>query len=106
MSLTIQDNELYLTRIHAICTLQPQFNYLDAAADNDKSQGHNARGADEPVEDPEPKPFGMSLNSLDEEELDMSGTSKTLRALQDEQWRSFGWVDEDVSKLTVSLLLC
>ena len=93
--LTALDGELHLTRINALCSLQPQFHYLDAIAENEKSQGRGGRGADDLPEEL----HNLSLRSPDEEELDMNETGKTLRALQDEPWKPLEWIDEDVSLL-------
>ena len=39
----------------------------------------------------------MTVKSSDGEELDMSATAKTLRAMQEEPWQRLSWVDEEVS---------
>lgn len=89
-------DELHLTRVHAFVTLRPTLSHLDAT---DELQRRQLRSIREDYDQPEPeaRAVNMTAQSADEEEMDMSDVSKSLRAIQEEPWVVGSWVDENVS---------
>ena len=89
-------DELHLTRVHAFVTLRPTLSHLDAM---DELHRRQLRSIREDYDQPEPgaRAVNMTAQSADEEEMDMSDVSKSLRAIQEEPWVVGSWVDENVS---------
>ena len=88
-------DELHLTKVDAICSLQPQFAFLDAMVENERVSSRAAAPA-EHVES-EARAVNLAVKSIDDEDLDMSEVGKTLKAIQEERWQSLEWIDEDVN---------
>ena len=77
--------------------MRPKLSHLDALADQEKSSTRAQRDADHVQPESEARAVNMTVKSSDGEELDMSATAKTLRAMQEEPWQRLSWVDEEVS---------
>ena len=101
MTTNFADN-VFLNKLDAMVQLRPQFDHLDALSDLEKP-GLNSRskaGAENPNEEPQARAVNMTAKSADLEEMDlygdMSETAKLLRAMRDEPWQRFAWVDSEV----------
>ena len=77
--------------------MRPKLGHLDALADREKSSSRAQHDADYVQPESEARAVNMTVKSSDGEELDMSETAKTLRAMQEEPWHRMSWVDEEVS---------
>lgn len=95
--LIVSPEELHLTKVDAICTLQPQFEHLDAITDNERTASRVAAAGDHPAPETEARAVSMAVQSTEDESMDMYSVGKQLRAMQEESWQRLEWFDEDVS---------
>ena len=86
-------DQLHLTKVGAVCSLQPLLHHLDAYADQQKA---DARAGRDIEGESEPRAINLTVKSTDDEELEVGEIGKTLRAMQEEPWQRLEWVDQDV----------
>ena len=93
--------ELHLTRVAAICALQPSPHHLDALAALELSRARKLRdGEGHQPQETQARAVNMSVKKTDDDELDMGEIGQTLRAMQAEKWQSLEWIDQDVRSIT------
>ncbi|MCJ1327010.1 hypothetical protein MMC10_003676 [Thelotrema lepadinum] len=93
-----RDGELHLTRVAAICALQPSPHHLDALAALELSRARKLRdGEGHQPQETQARAVNMSVKKTDDDELDMGEIGQTLRAMQAEKWQSLEWIDQDTT---------
>jgi DNA-directed RNA polymerase-3 subunit RPC5 len=91
-------DNLTLTPVNHIVQMRPQFHYIDAQADQEKSAQRSLRNETSSARQTEARAVQMTVKTTaDGDEIDMSQMATTLRAVQEENWTRLAYVDEDVS---------
>ncbi|KAI9679325.1 MAG: hypothetical protein M1817_005345 [Caeruleum heppii] len=90
-----RQDQLHLTPLDSIVQLRPQFHHIDAAAEQERAAGRLQREAIDPPRQQEARSVHMTVKAVDGEDMDMTETTKLLRAAQEEKWRRLDYYDEN-----------
>ena len=98
--------ELHLTRVSAVCALQPLPHHLDALSDMQKADARALRSGEGQPQEAQARAINMTVKKTDDDELEVGEIGKTLRSMQAEKWQSLDWIDQDVRPLFRSFSTC
>ncbi|KAJ0427119.1 DNA-directed RNA polymerase III subunit Rpc5 [Aspergillus carlsbadensis] len=96
MLAAFRGDKLHLSPVTAVVQLHPQLHHLDAMDEMPKARG--GKGRKEGQEDrpePEARTIDVKVKGAEDREVQVAGNLELLKQMQDEQWRTYGWVDAE-----------
>jgi hypothetical protein len=101
MLATFTDKNLHLSPVTSVVQFHPQLHHLDALDEMPKGKGGRAKKDDEdrPAES-EARAIDIKVKAAEDAEAAANaGNLDLLKQMQDEKWKTYGWVDAEVCSL-------
>jgi hypothetical protein len=90
-------DKLHLSPVTAVVQLHPQLHHLDAMDEMPKARGGKGRKeGEEDRPEPEARTIDVKVKGAEDKEVQAAGNLDLLKQMQDEQWRTYDWVDAEV----------
>ncbi|KAL2843294.1 Sin-like protein conserved region-domain-containing protein [Aspergillus pseudoustus] len=96
MLAAFRGDKLHLSPVTAVVQLHPQLHHLDAMDEMPKGRGGKGRKeGEEDRPEPEARTIDMKVKSAEDKEVQVAGNLELLKQMQDEQWKTYDWVDAE-----------
>lgn len=96
--LTFYLENLHLSPVSAVVQLHPQLHHLDAMDEMPKGRGlKNKKDDDERPNDAEARAIDVKIKGAEDGGAMLVGNLDLLKRMQEEKWKTFEWIDAEVS---------
>ncbi|KKK14781.1 hypothetical protein AOCH_004192 [Aspergillus ochraceoroseus] len=96
MLAAFRGDNLHLSPVSAVVQLHPQLHHLDAMDEIPKGRGAKSRKeGEEDRAEPEARAIDVKIKAAEDREVIEPGNLDLLKSMQDEQWKTYDWVDAD-----------
>ncbi|KAL3467261.1 Sin-like protein conserved region-domain-containing protein [Aspergillus heterothallicus] len=96
MLAAFRGDKLHLSPVTAVVQLHPQLHHLDAMDEMPKTRGGKGRKeGEEDRPEPEARTIDMKVKSAEDKEVQVAGNLELLKQMQEEQWKTYDWVDAE-----------
>ncbi|KAL4873987.1 Sin-like protein conserved region-domain-containing protein [Aspergillus spectabilis] len=96
MLAAFRGDKLHLSPVTAVVQLHPQLHHLDAMDEMPKARGGKGRKeGEEDRPEPEARTVDVKVKGAEDREVMVPGNLDLLKRMQDEQWKSYDWIDAE-----------
>ncbi|KAL2868075.1 uncharacterized protein BJX67DRAFT_380280 [Aspergillus lucknowensis] len=96
MLAAFRGDKLHLSPVTAVVQLHPQLHHLDAMDEMPKARGGKGRkDGEEDRPEPEARAIDVKVKGAEDREILVPGNLDLLKKIQDEQWKTYDWVDAE-----------
>ncbi|KAL5332273.1 Sin-like protein conserved region-domain-containing protein, partial [Aspergillus crustosus] len=96
MLAAFRGDKLHLSPVTAVVQLHPQLHHLDAMDEMPKARGGKGKKeGDEDRPEPEARTVDVKVKGAEDREVLVPGNLDLLKRMQDEQWKTYEWVDAE-----------
>ncbi|KAL4903778.1 hypothetical protein BDW74DRAFT_179364 [Aspergillus multicolor] len=95
MLAAFRGDKLHLSPVSAVVQLHPQLHHLDAMDEMPKARAGKRKEGDEERAEPEARAVDVKVKGAEDREVIMPGNLDLLKQMQDEQWKTYDWVDAE-----------
>ncbi|KAL4885154.1 hypothetical protein BJY04DRAFT_214494 [Aspergillus karnatakaensis] len=89
-------DKLHLSPVTAVVQLHPQLHHLDAMDEMPKARGGKGRKeGEEDRPEPEARTIDVKVKGAEDREVMVPGNLDLLKRMQDEQWKTYDWIDAE-----------
>ncbi|KAJ5990541.1 hypothetical protein N7499_011088 [Penicillium canescens] len=95
MLATFKNKNLHLSPVSSVVQFHPQLHHLDALDEMPKAKGRKRDDDDRPAES-EARAIDIKVKGAEDGETNMvGGNLDLLKKMQEEKWKSYGWIDAE-----------
>ncbi|KAL3473390.1 Sin-like protein conserved region-domain-containing protein [Aspergillus californicus] len=96
MLAAFRGDKLHLSPVTAVVQLHPQLHHLDAMDELPKARATKGRKeGEEEGPEPEARAIDVKVKGSEDKEIPVAGNLDLLKQMQDENWKSYDWVDAE-----------